>query len=119
MPLAHLVSIFPTGPAVGIKTEFWEFPASDFCNDLNQWTSNLTSSADVPIVHSVSCGWQGNLSQLHCMPADLKTVDDNFAKLAAKGVSIMISSGDSGSGYKPDMSQCKGVAGGGTYGQVG
>ena len=36
----------------------------DFCNDLNQWTSNLTSEADIPIVHSVSYGWQGNLSKV-------------------------------------------------------
>ena len=36
----------------------------DFCNDLNQWTSNLTSTSDIPLVHSVSYGWQGNLSQV-------------------------------------------------------
>ena len=43
------------GQAVGIKTEFWEFPGMDFGADLNQWTSNLTTVAGVPIVHSVSC----------------------------------------------------------------
>ena len=30
---------------------------------------------------------------------DVQVIDANFAKLAAKGLSIMISSGDSGSGY--------------------
>ena len=104
--------------AVGIKTEFWEFAAMDFCNDLNQWTSNLTSTADVPLVHSVSYGWQGNLSQLHCKDADLSVVDANFAKLAAKGISIMISSGDSGSGYKVDNSQCEGSSSERASGQV-
>ena len=43
------------GPAVGIKTEFWEFPGKDFGADLNQWTSNLTTVEGVPLVHSVSC----------------------------------------------------------------
>jgi subtilase family serine protease len=103
-------------PAVGIKTEFWMFPGMDFCNDLNQWTSNLSSTADIPIVHSVSYGWQGNLSQVHCKDSDLKVVDDNFAKLAAKGVSIMISSGDSGSGYSTQNSQCMVPEGGGKAG---
>jgi subtilase family serine protease len=106
------------GPAVGIKTEFWEFAAMDFCNDLNQWTSNLTSSADVPLVHSVSYGWQGNLTQVHCKPADLSVVDANFAKLAAKGISIMISSGDSGSGYSSSNSQCMQPSGGGSSGSA-
>jgi hypothetical protein len=43
------------GPAAGVKTEFWELPGSDFCADLNQWTANLTSIADILLVHSVSC----------------------------------------------------------------
>ena len=98
------------GPAVGIKTEFWEFPGQDFGNDLNQWTANLTALEDRPIVHSVSYGWQGNLSQIHVKDADVEAVDSNFQKLASMGVSIMISSGDSGSGYtRPDpMQQCMG-----------
>jgi hypothetical protein len=66
----------------------------------------------------VSYGWQGNLSQLHCVPSDLQTVDDNFAKLAAKGVSIMISSGDSGSGYSTSNSQCNKLSGGGSSGSA-
>lgn len=47
------------GVSPGIQTEFWEFPGQDFGADLNMWSSNLTSNADVPIVHSVSYGWQG------------------------------------------------------------
>lgn len=94
------------GTAVGLKTEFWEFPANDFCHDLNQWTSSLASSADVPLVHSVSYGWQGNISQIHCKDDDLSVVDNNFAKLAAKGLSIMIASGDSGSGYPDPSTPC-------------
>merc|ERR1712110_614259 len=54
-----------------------------------------------PLVHSVSYGWQGNISELGCKPADVADVDVNFAKLAAKGISIIIASGDSGSGYSP------------------
>ena len=71
---------------------------SDFGADLNEWTSNLTTVADVPLVHSVSYGWQGNLSQIQVKPADVETVDSNLQKMAAMGLSVMISSGDSGSG---------------------
>lgn len=89
------------GVAPGIQTEFFEFPGQDFGADLNMWTSNLTSGDDTPLVHSVSYGWQGNLSQIGVKDSDVAVVDANFAKLAAKGISIMISSGDSGSGYAP------------------
>jgi hypothetical protein len=94
------------GVSPGIQTEFWEFPGRDFGMDLNMWTSNLTAGPDTPLVHSVSYGWQGNLSQIGVKQADVDVVDANFAKLAAKGISIMISSGDSGSGYA-ESSPCE------------
>jgi len=59
----------------------------------------------------VSYGWQGNLTQINCKTADVTVVDDNFAKLAAKGISVMISSGDSGSGYSSQNNQCMGRPG--------
>ena len=99
---AELDIQFIMGVSPGIKTEFWEFPGQDFCGDLNMWTGNLTSGDDCPLVHSVSYGWQGNLTQIQCKDENVDAVDGNFAKLAAKGISIMISSGDSGSGYSPN-----------------
>ena len=72
------------GVSPGIQTEFWEFPGQDFGADLNMWTSNLTNNKDIPIVHSVSYGWQGNLTQISVKASDVAVVDGNFAKLAAK-----------------------------------
>ena len=69
----------------------------DFCSDLLSYTSALLDSDS--IVNSISYGFQGNLQQLNCKTSDVTAVDNNWAKLAAKGVSVMISSGDSGSGY--------------------
>ena len=86
-------------PAVGIKTEFWEFPDMNFCSAINQWSSHLASTNDVPLVHSISYGLQNNLTTfLHCRDDDIAAVETNFAKIAAKGISILISSGDAGSG---------------------
>ena len=108
---AELDIQYMMGLSPGIQTQFWEFPGQDFCGDLNMWTSNLTSTDDCPLVHSVSYGWQGNLSQIQCKMDNVDVVDGNFAKLAAKGISIMISSGDSGSGYAPP-NQCMMMPGG-------
>jgi hypothetical protein len=48
----------------------------------------ILSDDDAPAVHSISYGWQGDLSQLHCNDDKVKIVDDNFAKLAANGVPL-------------------------------
>lgn len=45
-------------PAVGIKTEFWDFPDMNLCSAVNQWSSHLASNKDVPLVHSISYGLQ-------------------------------------------------------------
>lgn len=88
---------FIMGNAPGVKTDFFEWPEMDFCSDLLSYTSALLDSDS--IVNSISYGFQGNLQQLNCKTSDVTAVDNNWAKLAAKGVSVMISSGDSGSGY--------------------
>jgi len=95
---AELDIEFIMGTAPGVKTDFFEWPENDFCSDLHQYTAKLLDSPDV-LTNSISYGFQGSLDQLGCTSADVKTVDNNLAKLAAKGISVIISSGDSGSGY--------------------
>ena len=46
------------GTAPGIKTEFWGVQSNAFCKDLKNWTETLLGSEDIPLVHSVSYGWQ-------------------------------------------------------------
>ena len=87
------------GVAPHIKTEFWLFAGNDFCLDLKNWTDTILADDGAPKVHSISYGWQGNLTQVGCNPPEVSYIDDNFAALAAKGVSIIFASGDSGSGY--------------------
>ena len=92
------------GVAPGVATEFWLYNPSDFCADLKNWTSTLLADDDPPLVTSVSYGWQGNLTRIGCKDAEVDGVDADFAKLAAKGITIVFASGDSGSGYSPQYS---------------
>lgn len=87
------------GVAPGVKTEFWLYNPNDFCGDLKKWTTAMLADDDVPSVHSVSYGWQGDLSTIGCHASDSAAVESDFIKLAAKGISIIFASGDSGSGY--------------------
>ena len=92
------------GVAPGIKTEYYlqgQNPAlKDFCADLVKWTALLLGTDDVPHVHSASYGWQGALQEFGCADSAADKVDGNFAKLAAKGVTVIFSSGDGGSGQR-------------------
>lgn len=92
----------------GLKTEFWLYNSKDFCGDLANWTAAILADDNAPFVHSVSYGWQGDLKQLSCTEDKIKIVDDNFAKLAAKGISIIIASGDTGAGVLPRGPTCGG-----------
>eukprot|EP00949_MAST-11_sp_MAST-11-sp1_P001400 g1400.t1 len=85
------------GTAPSILTEFWGYEGQNFCLDLKQFTTEILSQAQPPSVFSISYGWQGSLSQLGCQDDQVKDVDDAFASIAARGISVIISSGDSGS----------------------
>jgi hypothetical protein len=91
------------GVAPGVKTDFYEQMNSDFCADLKNWTTILLADTNAPLVNSVSYGWQGNLTQIGCTPAEVAEVDLGYQKLAAAGISIIFASGDSGSGFAPPM----------------
>jgi subtilase family serine protease len=90
---------FIMGIAPGIKTEFWYYSGMDFCGDLLTWSNSILATKDGPLVHSVSYGWQGNLTGIGCKDANIQTIDANFAKVAARGITLIFASGDSGSGY--------------------
>jgi len=87
--------------APGIKNEVWSYQGMAWCTDLKNWTSDMLDSNDPPQVFSVSYGIQGNVSldkNEGCSQEITMNIEDDFAKLAARGVSILVSSGDSGSG---------------------
>jgi len=90
------------GVGLGVKTEFWEYANDDFCSDLKRWTSDLLSTQDIPVVHSISYGYQGEPSDLGCTAAQVTDIEQSFSKLAARGISIIFASGDSGSGESWD-----------------
>jgi len=87
--------------APGIKNEVWSYQGMAWCTDLKNWTSDMLDSDDPPQVFSVSYGVQGNVSldkNEGCSQEITMDLEDDFAKLAARGVSILVSSGDDGSG---------------------
>ena len=93
-----------------MKTEFWAYydPGLSFNEFIYRWAANATSQQDVPLVWSISYGTVGNASSGGAQVAQqVAAVEHNLAKLAAKGISVVVASGDSGSGYtEPDPDAC-------------
>jgi len=89
------------GVAPGIKSQFWYWAGMDFCGDLKSWTDAILDDSNPPLVNSVSYGIQASLAAIGCQQSSAEDVDANFVKLAAKGITIIFASGDSGSGYAP------------------
>ena len=101
------------GVAPKILTEYWYYKPMTFCGDLKRWTTQVLGDDDGPLVHSVSYGYQGNFSTegagIGCTPAQRTDLDSDFAKIAAAGITVVVASGDAGSGYLPTQ-QCAGGA---------
>jgi len=76
----------------GCPTYFYSMKSFNFYQDLVKWAALLNNETTVPWVHSVSYGSQGEYPS--------KTYQDRleaeFVKLGARGVSVMLASGDYG-----------------------
>jgi len=87
------------GLAPGIKTEFWGYEGRDFCGDLLQFTNKIITDSQPPNVFSVSYGHQGAFDKIPmCESSQVTSIDNNFKKIALRGITMLIASGDYGSG---------------------
>jgi len=92
------------GLAPGVLTDLHIYNSgnlTEWCHTMLVWTNALLSSTPLPQVISISYGLQTNLSMkeyVNCGPDKQVAVDVGFMKLAARGVSILVASGDKGAG---------------------
>jgi len=94
------------GVAPKILTEFWYQKGNDFCSDVKIWAGKILADPDPPLVHSLSYGQQANLTEAGCSDEIVEDIDADLTKLAAKGMTIIVASGDRGSGYVPPGPDC-------------
>ena len=97
---AALDAQYAMGVAPGVKTDVWSWDRTDFCGSVLAHVTALLHDAQPPLVSSVSYGYQGNLADLGCRPAEVQVVDTGLAKLAFRGLTVVVASGDWGSGYQ-------------------
>lgn len=114
LDVQYLMSVAP-----GVKTDVYMYSDDDLCTGLKRWISQLLEEEDPPQVHSVSYGIQTDLGgadgtlagpDYGCREKDIVLIDDDMAKLAARGLTLIVASGDEGSSYSlncaEDSSTC-------------
>merc|ERR1712093_292810 len=84
-----------TGVAEGVTTWVYSYPSVDFCSDLLTWAGDVAGESSHPYVASLSYGSQ---KIDFCDSATRTRLSQDVQKLGAMGVTVVIASGDDGSG---------------------
>merc|ERR1712070_882605 len=81
--------------AEGVSTWVYSYPSDDFCSDLLKWAGDVAGESTHPNVVSLSYGSQ---KIDFCDSATRTRLSEDVQKLSAMGVTVVIASGDDGSG---------------------
>jgi len=83
--------------SVGQDTPTWvySYPGYDFCGDLLTWAADVASGSGHPYVVSLSYGSQ---KIDFCDDSTMSRLSQDVQKLGAMGITVLIASGDDGSG---------------------
>merc|ERR1712178_71346 len=79
----------------GISTWVYSYPSVDFCSDLLTWANDVAGESSHPYVVSLSYGSQ---KIDFCDSTTRTRLSEDAQKLGAMGVTVVIASGDDGSG---------------------
>ena len=99
LDIQYLIGMAPT-----VATEGWYFDGQtlDFFGTARYWTQALLAAKAPPLVSSVSYGFQGNLGESGCTNAGILGVENDLAAAAARGLTVILASGDNGNGETPE-----------------
>jgi len=84
-----------TGVGQGVTTWVYSYPSIDFCSDLLTWAGDVAGESTHPYVVSLSYGSQ---KIDFCDSTTRTRLSEDVQKLGAMGVTVVIASGDDGSG---------------------
>ncbi|KAH3757072.1 peptidase C53 family protein [Pelomyxa schiedti] len=81
-------------------TTFWSNPANGTTeiDDILAWAIAMNALSDPPVVNSVSYGMAAANVDIYLGEGYLQRSEDELMKLASRGISILIASGDTGAG---------------------
>ena len=86
------------GTMPGLNTTFWSIKWTEFGKDLLQWAMDVQASPSPPLVHSISWGSSEAGTASYDVDTMVRT-NTEFAKMGAIGLSVLIASGDEGTGH--------------------
>merc|ERR1712048_1108756 len=83
------------GLGQGVDTWVYSYPNFDFCSDLLTWANDVAAESQHPYVVSLSYGSQ---KIDFCDKTTRSRLSEDVQKLGAMGITVVIASGDDGSG---------------------
>merc|ERR1712084_178630 len=83
------------GLGQGVDTWVYSYPNFDFCSDLLTWANDVAAESQHPYVVSLSYGSQ---KIDFCDRTTRSRLSEDVQKLGAMGITVVIASGDDGSG---------------------
>ena len=82
----------------GTETWGWSFVSFDFCGDLMTWAQDVFAQDPVKHPYVISMSYGSQQLPNFCMGPDVDRLSKDIMKMGLMGISVMIASGDQGSG---------------------
>jgi tripeptidyl-peptidase-1 len=83
----------------GTETWSYSFSNSDFCGDLIRWAADVFEySAKGQFPHVISMSYGAQSIPNYCLGPDVQRLSQDVQKMGTMGISVIIASGDDGSG---------------------
>lgn len=95
---SSLDSQYITATGYGLETWVYTYNGDDFCQDLVQWGQDVFGEADGTFPFVISMSYGSQRLPAYCTGDGLNRIASDTMKMGAMGISVIIASGDNGSG---------------------
>jgi len=95
---SSLDSQYITATSYGLETWVYSYAGDDFCNDMLTWSQDVFSEKNGTFPYVISMSYGSQSLPAYCTHKGLNRISDDVMKMGTMGVSVIIASGDSGSG---------------------
>lgn len=95
---SSLDSQYITATGYGLETWVYSYEGLDFCKDLLSWGQDVFGEKDGKFPYVISMSYGSQTLPTYCTGDGLNRITEDVKKMGAMGITVVIASGDSGSG---------------------
>lgn len=95
---SSLDSQYITATSYGLETWVYSYAGDDFCNDMLTWAQDVFAEGNNTFPYVISMSYGSQALPTYCTHKGLNRISEDVKKMGVMGISVIIASGDSGSG---------------------